>query len=56
MNAEKLNKAFFKDYPFSYGGKYRLYSYPNSVVKEALDKNDIYTQFFQHKRPKFYSS
>ena len=55
MNAEKLNKAFFKDYPFSYGGKYRLYSYPNSVVKEALDTNDIYTQFFQHKRPKFYS-
>ena len=55
MDAETLNKAFYEDYPFSYGGKYRLSAYPKNIVKEALDKNDIYTQFFQHKRPKIYT-
>ena len=55
MKVKDLNEAFFKDYPFSYGGKYRLYSYPKTVVNEALNKNDIYTQFFQHKRPKYYN-
>ena len=55
MDIESLNKAYFEDYPFSYGGKYRLYSYPKPIVNEALIKNDIYTQFFQHKRPKLYT-
>ena len=55
MKTEKINKAYFEDYPFSYGGKYRLYSYPKHIVDRALHQNDIYTRFFQHKRPKVYS-
>ena len=38
MNIDNINKAYFKDYPFSYGGKYRLYSYPKHIVDEAMLK------------------
>lgn len=55
MSIQKINEAYFKDYPFSYGGKYRLYSYPKQIVNEALSRNEIYTQFFQHKKPKLYT-
>ena len=56
MVTNDINKAYFSDYPFSYGGKYRLYSsFPKNDVDKALLHNDIYTQFFQHKRPKSYT-
>ena len=29
MKIEKINKAYFEDYPFSYGGKYGKLLYPS---------------------------
>ena len=55
-----MNKEIIKNYtssnPYSYGGKYRVYSYyPKSTVDEALKRSDTYSKFKQYKRSKKYS-
>ena len=47
---------YYDDEPFSYGGKYRLFEYfDKGKVNDMISKNDIYTRFKQHKKPRKYS-
>lgn len=56
MNDIDINSEYFSDKPHSYGGKYRLYElYNKDDVDAAFSKNDIYTRFKQHRKPKSYS-
>ena len=42
---DEINEEYFKDKPYSFGGKYRLYDiYPRKDVDEALKGNDTYTK------------
>ena len=51
-----INSEYFSDKPHSYGGKYRLYTiFDKKAVDSALEKNDVYSRFKQHKRAKKYS-
>ena len=50
---DEINEEYFKDKPYSFGGKYRLYDiYPRKDVDEALKANDTYTKFKRYKRSK----
>ena len=51
-----INKEYFSDNPYSYGGKYRLYDvFEKSDVDRDLKNNNIYTRFKQHRKSKKYS-
>ena len=53
---DEINEEYFKDKPYSFGGKYRLYdTYPRKDVDKALKANDTYTKFKRYKRSKTYS-
>ena len=51
-----VNSDYFSDKPQSFGGKYQLYNlFDKKEVDSALENNDIYSRFKQHKRAKKYS-
>ena len=51
-----INEEFYGDKAFSFGGKYRLYeNFDKREVDKALEENDTFTQFKQHRKPKSYS-
>ena len=53
---DEINEEYFKDKPYSFGGKYRLYDiYSRKDVDKALKANDTYTKFKRYKRSKTYS-
>ena len=53
---DEINEEYFKDKPYSFGGKYRLYDiYPRKDVDKALKANNTYTKFKRYKRSKTYS-
>ena len=53
---QQVNSYYFSDKPQSFGGKYRLYNlFDKKEVNSALENNDIYSRFKQHKRAKKYS-
>lgn len=46
---DEINEEYFKDKPYSFGGKYRLYDiYPRKDVDKALKANDTYTNIVKH--------
>ena len=50
----EVNREFFSYKPQAFGGKYGLYNiFKKEKVDSALENNDIYTRFKQHKRSKF---
>ena len=52
----EVNREFFSDKPQAFGGKYGLYNiFEKKTVDSALENNDIYTRFKQHKRSKKFS-
>ena len=57
LTSEKISDEFYGNNSFSYGGKYRLYDHykEKQVVDEALEKNEIYSLFKQHKKAQKYS-
>ena len=51
-----LNEESYWGKAFSFGGKYRLYeNFDKRKVDKALEENDTFTQFKQHRKPKSYS-
>ena len=51
-----VNSVYFSDKPQAFGGKYGLYTvFEKNKVDSALENNDIYTRFKQHKRSKNFS-
>ena len=53
---QQVNSYYFSDKPQSFGGKYQLYNlFDKKEVNSALENNDIYSRFKQHKRAKKYS-
>ena len=59
MNDNDIEKRYVSDEPFSFGGKYRLYEHFGKEKKKLIDKSlkasDIYSRFFQYKKPRRYS-
>ena len=52
----EVNSDYFSDKPHAFGGKYGLYTiFEKKKVDSALENNDIYTRFKQHKRSKKFS-
>ena len=56
MMTRNINEESYGDKAFSFGGKYRLYeNFDKREVDKALEENDVFTQFKQHRKPKSYS-
>ena len=59
MNDNDIEKRYVSDEPFSFGGKYRLHEHFGKEKKKLIDKSlkasDIYSRFFQYKKPRRYS-
>ena len=56
MMSGNINEEFFGNKAFSFAGKYRLYgNFNKRKVDKALEENDTFTQFKQHRKPKSYS-
>ena len=56
---EQIHEDYASDKPHSFGSKKRAYDfYPDiakRVIDEAYERNDIYTRFKQHRKPKYYN-
>ena len=59
MDQTTIEKQYLENRPFSFGGKYRLYDnfgkVNKTVVNDALRSSDIYSRFYQYKKPRRYS-
>ena len=56
---EKIHEDYASDKPHAFGSKKRAYDYypvnDRKLIDKAYNKNDIYTRFKQHRKPKHYS-
>ena len=57
MNEEELLRTYHADFPFSFGGLDKVRDSVNikkNRLKNVLSKSNIYTEFREFKKPKYF--